>query len=91
MQIASALMLLSFLLHFSASVSAHEFKDCNASQFDFFPHYSLGAQLELNRTFALLNTEMQPLPDLWHNFSGTLYKIEKTTVESSYLSSKQTA
>jgi hypothetical protein len=44
------LLMVSSLLILVAS-----FKECNFTQFDFFSHYSLGRQDELNSTFDAVN------------------------------------
>jgi hypothetical protein len=46
-----------------------KFKDCNASQMDFFSHYALGQQNELNNTFDLMNQRIHSLPNVTYNAS----------------------
>ncbi len=43
------------ILMSSLLILATTFKDCNFTQFDFFSHYSLGQQDELNSTFNAVN------------------------------------
>lgn len=80
------LMLLAVLQH------ALAFKDCNFTQFDFFSHYSLGQQDELNATFTALNKQINTLSsvDLKTNTS-VVYKVANTNVTFTYLDGKQKA
>lgn len=67
------LLLLLPMLATSIRFAPH-FKDCNASQLDFFSHYSLGQQNELNHTFALLQKRLAPLPNVTYNSSSLLFR-----------------
>lgn len=79
------------LLASSAETRNTSFKDCNASQFDFFSAYQLGKQDELNLTFAKLPSQMAPLSTVTYNSSDLLfrYSLSNTKAAFLYLDSKQ--
>lgn len=72
-------------------LSAHAFKDCNFTQFDFFSHFSLGQLDELNRTFEGVNKKMQVLPDVTLKNGQITYVVSRAKAVFKYLDGKQTA